>query len=630
MIELSAMNRSVPQQLYVDDVFSTYLRTGTGSSQTIATGIDLQTRGGVVRTKSRSAATDHSVHATALGTTYDLISNSNAAMTNESQSLTAVSTTGHAWGTLAKVNTNGATYVDWVAADASRFHKTTTVVKSAGSNATVDLSSLGAVGMIEVRRAELSQTGSWYVWHRSLTAGKLLIGESTAGEATLGHITVSGTTLTLVDGVIADGTYLIEAWAHDTASVGIVQCGSFATDGSGNATVSLGWEPQLYTLKAISTTSNWYLQDSMRGLTSQSSGNVSAGLYQNTSGTEWNSNDWGITPTGMKFGSAGVSTTYIYLAIRRPNKPPTTGAQVYNAIARTGTGAAATVTGAGFAPDLVMPLNRSLSGYGKYSFDRLRGVNIGVDSTATSAESSLSQAVNEFGMDGVTIGTNTAFNTNTATYIDAFLRRAPGTFDEICYDGSGANKTEAVPVLGVPAELWVVKSRSGATQWVWGSTLLANTEKIVMPTVNGRVTDATVWNSTYPTATTLSLGTSTDVNNSGATYSALLWATLAGISKVGTYDGNGTSQPNDCGFSAGARFVMIIRATASTAQDIFIWDSARGIVAGNDPHLSLNTTAAEVTTDDSIDPYSAGFIVNQNAATNINVSGATYIYLAFA
>ena len=50
----------------------------------------------------------------------------------------------------------------------------------------------------------------------------------------------------------------------------------------------------------------------------------------------------------------------------------------------------------------------------------------------------------------------------------------------------------------------------------------------------------------------------------------------------------------------------------------------------NDPHLSLNTTAAEVTTDDSVDPDSTGFIVNQNTATNINVTGATYIYLAIA
>ena len=57
---------------------------------------------------------------------------------------------------------------------------------------------------------------------------------------------------------------------------------------------------------------------------------------------------------------------------------------------------------------------------------------------------------------------------------------------------------------------------------------------------------------------------------------------------------------------------------------------ARGIVSANDPHLSLNTTAAEVTTNDSVDPDSTGFIVNQVAATNINVTSSTYLYLAIA
>jgi hypothetical protein len=84
----------------------------------------------------------------------------------------------------------------------------------------------------------------------------------------------------------------------------------------------------------------------------------------------------------------------------------------------------------------------------------------------------------------------------------------------------------------------------------------------------------------------------------------------------------------DCGFSGGARFVLIKR-TDSTG-DWYIWDTERGIVTGNDPHLSLNTAVVEVTSDDSIDPYSTGFTVNQVAATNINVSSGEYIFLAIA
>jgi len=107
-----------------------------------------------------------------------------------------------------------------------------------------------------------------------------------------------------------------------------------------------------------------------------------------------------------------------------------------------------------------------------------------------------------------------------------------------------------------------------------------------------------------------------------------LFASCPGVSKVGSYTGNGTSQTINCAFTSGARFVMIKR-TDSTG-DWYVWDTARGIVPANDPYLLLNSTASEVTTNDSVDADSTGFIVNQVAATNINVNAATYIYLAIA
>ena len=47
---------------YIEDVFSTYLYTGTGATQTITNGIDLSTKGGLVWLKDRPAtggAGDH-------------------------------------------------------------------------------------------------------------------------------------------------------------------------------------------------------------------------------------------------------------------------------------------------------------------------------------------------------------------------------------------------------------------------------------------------------------------------------------------------------------------------------------------------------------------------------------------
>ena len=107
-----------------------------------------------------------------------------------------------------------------------------------------------------------------------------------------------------------------------------------------------------------------------------------------------------------------------------------------------------------------------------------------------------------------------------------------------------------------------------------------------------------------------------------------LFASVPGVSKVGSYTGNGSSQTINCAFTTGARFVMIKRTDSS--GDWYVWDSARGIVAGNDPYLALNSTAAEVTSNDSVDTDNTGFVVNQVAASNINVNAATYIFLAIA
>lgn len=97
---------------------------------------------------------------------------------------------------------------------------------------------------------------------------------------------------------------------------------------------------------------------------------------------------------------------------------------------------------------------------------------------------------------------------------------------------------------------------------------------------------------------------------------------------MGKYTGNGGIQVINCGFSTGARFILIKRTDA--VGDWYMWDTARGIVAANDPHVCLNTEAFEVTTNDSVDPDPTGFAVNQVVGTNINVTAATYIFLAFA
>jgi hypothetical protein len=125
-----------------------------------------------------------------------------------------------------------------------------------------------------------------------------------------------------------------------------------------------------------------------------------------------------------------------------------------------------------------------------------------------------------------------------------------------------------------------------------------------------------------------SRGTDGWVNGNGTTYVAYLFATCPGVSKVGSYTGNGTTQAIACGFTGGARFVLIKR-TDSTG-DWYVYDTARGMTVLTDPYLRLNSTAAETATLGSVITSTGGFTVNAAILAAINTSGASYIFLAIS
>ncbi len=241
-------------------------------------------------------------------------------------------------------------------------------------------------------------------------------------------------------------------------------------------------------------------------------------------------------------------------------------------------------------------------------------------------------------MDGDLLGTDSSngrINFTSRTYINWFFRRAPGVFDEVCYTGNGGAQ-DIQHNLGVAPEFLVIKNRTDpdslSPNWIVGTQFTAST--YTLSNLNGQISyPGTVYDTNIaaqPTIATFQVNANPSTGRLNYAYVAYLFATLAGISKVGSYTGNGTSLNLNMGFSGNARFFLCKR-TDSTG-DWFVWDSVRGIngSSANDPHLSLNTTAAEVTTDSSVEPYTTGITVVQNSTTNINVTSATYIYLAFA
>lgn len=624
---------------YIEDVFSTYLYTGTGAAQTITNNIDLSTKGGMVWQKSRSAAGQNFIFDTARGALQYLASNSTNASANYNESLTAFNANGFNLGF--NLSNSGETDVTWTFRKQAKFFDIVTWTGSGTPGRTIS-HSLGSVpGCIMVKCT--STTYSWFVYHKDASAGgatTALALNSTAaatneGNAGIQNLTSttfqlggSGAYSTRLDDPSA--TYVAYIYASNAGGFGltgtdnVITCGTFTTDGSGNATINLGYEPQWILVKVSSAAAyNWLLLDTMRGMPIGSSSRL---LQPNLSDAETTSNGWTLTATGFTLTASISSQTFIYIAIRRgPMKVPTTGTSVFGTNARTGTGANATVTG-GQTDDAVLVKNRGSAVASLFS-SRLTGTGYLVTST-TAAEVAAGVTILQANpwdvMDGVKVGTtSTITNASSNTYINYLFKRAPSFMDVVCYTGNGASSQVLTHNLTVTPQLTIFKKRSAANPWdvVYGNTsyLQLNDTLQAFPDTSIAATATTI---------TAPLGAGNGLNASGATYVAYLFATCAGVSKVGSYTGNGTTQTIDCGLTAGARFVLIKRTDA--VGDWYVYDTARGMTTLTDPYLLTNTTAAEVATLGSVTTVATGFAVNSAILAAINTNAATYIFLAVA
>ncbi len=628
-------------RLYVEDVFSTWLYTGNGSTQTITNGINLSGKGGMVWVKARNQAVGHWLTDTSRGATKSLQTNSNIAQQTKTAGISSFSATGFNIGDDGDFNDAARNYASWTFREAPKFFD---VVTYTGTGTVQNIShNLGSVpGMIIIKSVSI---GDWSVYHRSTGNTQVLFLNSTSAAATSSsywnNTTPTSTVFTVGVGGANNNngvTYVAYIFAHNAGGFGldgaqnVISCGSFTTDGSGAYSVNLGWEPQFILVKQTNSTANWYLYDTMRGLPDTYNGGVE--LYPNTSGTEQLYASARPSATGFySTNFAGAGATHIYLAIRRgPMRTPTDATKVFAPIARTATGATANVT-TSFAPDAVISFQRTgvVGGVTPSWFDRLRGALRYLYTSSTAAEATTnSNTLTAFNNTTYTVGSDPGglINNTTLTYVNYAFGRASGFFDVVCYTGNLTARTISHN-LSVAPEMIIVKNRGAVSQWSCYHIALGNAGSVFLNLNNaGSTSGSTFWNSTTPTSTVFSLGANATVNANNNTYVAYLLATCPGVSKVGSYTGTGTTLQINCGFTNGARFVLIKR-TDSTG-DWYVWDTARGIIAGNDPYFLLNTADAEVTNTDYVDAYSAGFELSSTAPAALNANGGTYIFLAIA
>ena len=626
----------------VAEVFSIDLFTVGNQQKRIYNDIDLTGEGGMVWFASRAEQKVPNITDTERGAGYRLrpFSDYNANGTAAtSEVVTAFKGNGFIYGDAY----NSSTAVAWTFRKKEKFFD---VVTYSGDNTTgrsISHALDGPVGMIIVKKT--SGTGNWHVLHRSVSLsgspaeGALRL--NTTGFANsyssnfnatfptdsvfyVSHLAgASSSTLNTTGETYV--AYLFADNSSEDAKDQMIKCGSY----TGNATfnggpeINLGWEPQFVMIKCTSSTAGWFIYDSMRGV---ETGGQDSYIYANADAGENTTTGMNLQPTGFQItgnnvGENGNNQTYIYMAIRAPMmKEPEAATDVF-AVSTGST--SATLISVGFPPDFIISKGH---GSGETPVASTRLTN-GDGKRYLRTDSNSAELVGGGGkIFEFDLGDNfrqSWGNDPSTTYM---WKRAKGYMDAVCYSGSGSATT--VPHnLGVPPEMIWAKRRSTSRDWNVYAAPLGNNKIRELNTAAAFITSSS-WNNTNPTSTVFSVSGGSDNNRSGDTYIAYLFATLAGISKVGSFVGNGSSQTISCGFSAGSRYILIKRTDAS--GDWYVWDSVRGIVAGNDPHLSLNTTSAHVTNNDSIDPDNSGFIVNQVSASNINVSSGNYIFYAIA
>ena len=644
------------EALNVEEVFSTYLYDGTGANKTINNGIDLDGEGGMVWIATRSNAEDLSMFDSVQSSvTHCVRSNNPDSSSDRVNSLTSFNSNGFSLGSQGEVNENNYTFASWSFRRASRFFDCVTYTGDGSSNRSVSHNLGSTPGCIIIKRTDASQ--DWFVAARNNSGSyyyDLNLNTTDTAQGPFDFVgsasyTMDASAFALdIDGVsnytnISGATYIAYLFAHNDGDgefgpdgdQDIIKCGSYTGNGSSNGPeIDLGFEPQWLMIKGATIAKEWRIHDVMRGMPVGGSGAFLQANSKSAEGTD--SGPVALLPNGFQLTQGGSETnnnndTYIYIAIRRgPMAVPESATDVFAVDAEdSGSFNNPPLYVSDFPVDFALrkQTNNSSSWV---AADRLRG-DKRLKTDATDAEDSfylLSDAWDY--MDGW----NSDAGWNAAIY-SWMWKRAPNFFDVVAYTGDGNSTQDINHNLGVsPEMIWVKNRDSGSVEWVaWHSgepnksgylnSYGAFFQTGGQPYYVGQNVSSTTFRVSADNS-------AAKTNGNGSNYIAYLFATVAGVSKLGSYTGNGTNQTIDCGFTNGARFVLLRRTDAIGEWQVY--DSARGIVTGNDPYLVINNTNAEDAygATDGIDPQSSGFIINQVSTHNLNVNNASYIFYAIA
>jgi hypothetical protein len=318
----------------------------------------------------------------------------------------------------------------------------------------------------------------------------------------------------------------------------------------------------------------------------------------------------------------------------------------FNTKLYTGNGSTNAITGVGFQPALVWSKARN-NAYSNTLYDVVRGVTKRLYTNSANGENTEANSLTAFGSDGFTLGSDGGSNVNNGTFVSwNWLANGTGSantdgsisstvsanttsgFSIVSWSGTASSGTIGHGLGSVP-KMIITKSRTNSGDW-WGTYhhSLGNNKGIFLNATESSAT-RTYWNNTTPTSSVFSVSAERSVNGSGENLIAYCFAEKQGYSKFGSYVGNGNADGTFVYTGFKPAFVMIKLSSADN-ENWAMYDNKRDTFnSETTQQLRANTSAAESASSSEVNLLSNGFKVNDSNA-EINSSGATYIYMAFA
>jgi hypothetical protein len=635
---------------YIDEVFSTYLYDGNQTPRTITNNIDLS-KGGLVWTKRRSGSGNHMWYDTVRGATYYVKSNQDNAEGNDANTLTSFNSDGFSLGNDTGSNDSGE-FVSWSLRTRENFFD---IVEYTGTGSVQNIShNLKSVpGCIMIKKT--NGVEDWNMYHRSLGNTKYIKFNKNQGVNTATSRwndttpTSSVFTVGTAGDVNASGdTYIAYLFAHhdgtgdfgESEDKDVIYCGSYTSTTLAITENSIGWEPQWLMLKnSYGRNANWAMLDTMRGQSAAEPEDHLV-LNANENNAEQDVNESG-SPVPISKGFKLASGSYaeynfssdeiIYIAFRMPDgvvgKPPEVGSDVFNLTNIADT--SFPMFASNFKTDFVFytdPTTTSWQG-DRYAGARKLGTGY-MKLNTTGANASGSWQHWDY-------NTGEGHGANGYTNFDGYLWKRGKGFDVLIQSMTGSsyqfwNHT----CMGQAPEMCWMKKMDGAADWeVWHKDLNGGTasynwsvhlneyEPEYQP--GGGVNY--MWGLANPPDASSVIVLDSYFGGAGD-YMMLLFSSVTGISKVGSYSGSSSQQTISTGFQP--RFVILRRI--DTQQDWVQLDTLRGWAQGvNDPRIELNNDTAQNSNTDFGYPTTGGFVLEGNL-TKTNENGGDYIYYAHA